>query len=130
ALMRDYGTVRSAFESGDGAGARAQGAEVLAAGEHIRLLIRQLTRAELHGVEQATFMFRDEIADRQRLLLLILGVTSLIMVSFAYFTLRAVERPLHRLVAAANEFGAGNLQVSVNGAMPDEFRVLAGAFTG
>jgi methyl-accepting chemotaxis protein len=49
---------------------------------------------------------------------------------FGYMTMKAINRPLTRLVDAANEFGGGDLNVSVNGRMPEEFRVLAGAFSG
>ncbi|MGH7444728.1 MAG: methyl-accepting chemotaxis protein, partial [Longimicrobiales bacterium] len=129
-LMRDYADVQASFERGEPVAARERGAEVMAAGERIRLLIRQLTREELRGVEQASLAFSDDVAERQQVLLLILAITSLIMVGFMYLTMRAVERPLNRLVHAANEFGAGNLSVTVDGKMPDEFRVLAGAFTG
>jgi methyl-accepting chemotaxis protein len=44
--------------------------------------------------------------------------------------MRAIQRPLGRLVEAANKLGTGDLNVQLSGSMPDEFRVLAGAFTG
>lgn len=129
-LTRDYRMVQAAIENGQAAATRQRAAELSAAGEHIRLLIRQLTRDELRRVELASSAFENEKERLQRVLVLILGFTSALMIGFAYFTLRAVERPLNRLVLAANEFGAGNLNVAVNGKMPDEFSVLASAFTG
>ena len=36
---------------------------------------------------------------------------------FAYFTLYTIEKPLNRLVIAADQFGSGDLTVSVNGRM-------------
>ncbi len=130
ALVRDYREVQAGIERGEGTAALQRGAQVIAGADYVRLLIRQLAREELRRVEQASNSFQQEKERVQRVLLFILGITSLVMIGFAYFTLRAVERPLNRLVLAANEFGAGNLSVTVNGKMPDEFRVLAGAFTG
>lgn len=129
-LTREYRDAQALVAAGGAAAAREQLLPLRAAGDRIRLLVRQLTRDELYRTEQATLAYGDEIRSRQRMLALILFITSAIMIAFAYFTLRAVERPLGRLVLAANEFGAGNLQVTVNGKMPDEFRVLANAFTG
>ncbi len=130
-LMEDYRAVQSAFERGEASAALARGEEVLAAGERVRLQMRQLGRDEIGRADRAADAFTAEKGRIQNLLLIIFGITSAAMVGFAYLTMRAIESPLNRLVVAADEFGAGNLNVSLNGAnMPDEFRVLAGAFTG
>ena len=95
----------------------------------LRAAIRYVSASEIRKTEQASIAFRTRMADRQNLLLIVLCVTTAIVFFFAYQTLHAIERPLTRLVGAANQFGAGDLTVSVNGRMPSEFRVLAGAFT-
>jgi methyl-accepting chemotaxis protein len=100
---------------------------------HVRQLrgsLRQLTLAELRAVEERATEFALEAERRKSVLRLVLVISLLISGAVAYYTLLAIERPLSRLVAAANQFGAGDLNVSVNGRMPDEFRVLASAFTG
>jgi methyl-accepting chemotaxis protein len=95
----------------------------------LRALTRAVNTGQIRNVEQALITFRTASADRQRLLLIVLGVTVIVAMTFAYRTLHAIEKPLLRLVSAANQFGSGDLTVSVNGRMPKEFRVLAGAFT-
>jgi methyl-accepting chemotaxis protein len=96
----------------------------------MRTRARAFSLSELRRVEQQATQFTLTAATQRQLLLVILAVALIISVVFAYLTLQAIERPLHRLVDAANQFGAGDLNVSVDGRMPDEFRVLAGAFTG
>jgi methyl-accepting chemotaxis protein len=89
-----------------------------------------LNNAEIQRVEQATDAIRHAVDRRKSVLLVLLLITAGVGGLFAYLTMRAVETPLQRLVLAANQFGEGDLKVSLNGRMPDEFRVLAGAFTG
>jgi methyl-accepting chemotaxis protein len=92
--------------------------------------IRQLNLNELRAVEERATEF-GLAGERQQALLLAVLVFSLMVAGLlGFFTLQAVERPLHRLVLAANQFGEGDLNVRVNGHMPAEFNVLAGAFTG
>lgn len=95
----------------------------------LRAQIRFVAASEIRKTEQASIAFRTSTADRQNVLLAVLAFSTLIAIFFAYQTLHAIERPLTRLVGAANQFGEGDLTVSVNGRMPSEFRVLAGAFT-
>jgi methyl-accepting chemotaxis protein len=96
----------------------------------LRIRIRAVSLAELRRVEQQATAFSISANNQRMLLAVILLVALIIAIVFAYLTLQAIERPLNRLVVAANQFGAGDLNVSINGRMPDEFRVLAGAFTG
>jgi methyl-accepting chemotaxis protein len=96
----------------------------------LRLRIRDMSLAELRRIDVQTGEFIARAASQKQILLIVLAISVILALIFAYLTLQAIERPLHRLVVAANQFGAGDLNVSVNGRMPDEFRVLAGAFTG
>jgi methyl-accepting chemotaxis protein len=95
----------------------------------LRALTRAVNSGQVRNVEQALIAFSTAGADRRLLLLIVLGVSTLVAFIFAYRTLYSIEHPLARLVVAANQFGSGDLTVSVNGRMPTEFRVLAGAFT-
>jgi methyl-accepting chemotaxis protein len=96
----------------------------------MRVRARAFSLAELRRVDQQATEFTLAVATQRQLLLTILAVALIISIVFAYLTLQAIERPLNQLVQAANQFGAGDLNVTVNGRMPDEFRVLATAFTG
>ena len=96
----------------------------------LRARIRGVTLAELRALEDQTTVFDQRVAAQERNLAIILVVSLLISLIFAKLTISAIEKPLGGLVLAANQFGGGDLNVAVNGRMPDEFRVLAGAFTG
>jgi methyl-accepting chemotaxis protein len=95
----------------------------------LRALARTVNASEVRKAEQASVAFRTATADQRRLVLVLLVLTSLVALLFATLALRAIEKPMTKLVLAANDFGAGDLRVSLNGNMPEEFRVLAGAFT-
>jgi methyl-accepting chemotaxis protein len=91
--------------------------------------------AGLSGSQQAqAISTADALAEnakqQQYQLFLVLSITALIAILFGLQTMRAINKPLNRLVIAANDFGTGELRLSLNGRMPAEFRVLAGAFTG
>ena len=92
--------------------------------------IRNLSLSQIRRIDDRMISFEAESADVKRKLLLVLVGVALGLLLFAHLTVRAIEKPLHRLVTAANQLGSGDLNVSLNGRMPDEFRVLAGAFTG
>ena len=130
ALTREHEQAQAALAAGNRNAALARASTLAPQTLQLRTLIRALAVDELNRFQRASNQLQTDVADRQNMLLVILIITSLIFVAFAYFTLRAIERPLNRLVLAANQFGSGDLQVSVNGRMPDEFRVLAAAFTG
>lgn len=96
----------------------------------LRIRIRALTLAEIRRVDQQATSFSLSATTQRQYLAVILAVALIVSLVFAYLTLQAVQRPLHRLVLVANQFGEGDLRVTVDGRMPDEFRILAGAFTG
>ncbi|MGH7502539.1 MAG: methyl-accepting chemotaxis protein [Longimicrobiales bacterium] len=123
---------RSIYETGGQLSAEAAAAklsELQPSLHELRAQIRGLNAGEVRKAEQASIAFRTASADRQRLLLIVLAASVIIALFFAYRTLSAIERPLARLITAANQFGAGDLTVSVNGRMPHEFRQLATSFT-
>lgn len=121
---------REMLAAGDTASAQEQIAGLEPRLRELRGRVRSLNLSELRRLEQETNRFQEQAAGRQQALTLILLITAAVAAIFAYLTMQAIEKPLNRLVVAANQFGAGDLNVSVNGRMPDEFQVLAGAFTG
>lgn len=96
----------------------------------LRARIRAFNLAEVRRVEGRATEFSGQVAAQQQLLAVILAISLIVAFVFAYLTLQAIERPLHRLVLAANQFGDGDLNIALNGRMPDEFQVLATAFSG
>lgn len=96
----------------------------------LRVRIRAFNLSEVRRVEGRATAFSGRIATQKQLLAAILAISLIVAFVFAYLTLQAIERPLNRLVLAANQFGDGDLNITLNGRMPDEFRVLAGAFAG
>ncbi len=129
-VKRDLEESKILLAQGDAAGAQRMMRTVDARLQNVRAMLRTLNLNELRNVEQSAEASSNALADLRRQLSVILLVTLLIILAFAVFTLRAIERPLQRLVAAANQLGTGDLNVELDGRMPEEFHVLAGAFTG
>ena len=96
----------------------------------LRARMRRVNLSELTALSEQISEFDRVAAAQRRGLWVVLLVSLIIAGVLGYYTFQGIERPLNRLVLAANQFGAGDLNVNVNGRMPDEFRVLAGAFTG
>lgn len=96
----------------------------------MRALIRALNSSQIARATGAATELTTSMSKRLNFMKTVLGLMTLLLVFFIWSTLKAVDQPLHRLVAAANKFGEGDLQISLNGNMPGEFRVLAGAFNG
>ena len=129
-LTREFVASAGAVETGATAEAVAGLRSLDPTVQELRALIRGLKESELRKVEQASVAFRTGTSDKQRALLILLGVSTAVALTLAYYTLYTIEKPLGRLVIAANQFGSGDLTVAPNGRMPQEFHVLAGAFKG
>lgn len=129
-IEQAYAGARQDLEAGraDRALSRAQSAVPLT--RQLRAYIRALAGDELQRLDAGSAEIARRMERQQQSTFVLLLVLVGAVVAFGYFTLRAINMPLTRLVGAANQFGEGDLNVSVNGSMPDEFRVLAGAFTG
>lgn len=130
ATVRATQDAQSDFRAGDVAAATARMAALEPDLQAVRRSVRTFSLSEMRRVEQQAHQFTVTVAGLRQLLTIIVAVALAISLIFAYLTLKAIERPLNRLVLAANQFGSGDLTVSVNGRMPDEFRVLASAFSG
>ncbi|HEY0809076.1 MAG TPA: methyl-accepting chemotaxis protein, partial [Longimicrobiales bacterium] len=94
------------------------------------------TRAILNGLQSTTMTQLAAMPaslltyanERTKLMGILLLVMALIAGYFIWSTFAAIDKPLNKLVIAANQLGEGDLNVSLNGRMPEEFRVLSGAF--
>src|SRR5690606_31272906 len=129
-LTREYGAIASLVAGGESQAALERLRQLDPTVQELHANQRAVTASQLSAVNKASAGFRAAVAERQGLLLLLLGVSTLVGILFAYYTLYTIEKPLNRLVVAADQFGSGDLTVSVNGRMPEEFRVLASSFTG
>ena len=96
----------------------------------LRALIRALNTAQVTNASTQAGALRIQVQNRLELLSWVLAAMTALLGFLIWSTLKAIDKPLNRLVLAANKFGEGDLNVSLNGGhMPAEFRVLAGAFT-
>ena len=121
---------RDLVRQGDVTGARQLMSKANEKMRAVRDRIRVLNANELASASRSAASGQADFGVRQNQLGYVLVVTFALMMLIAYLTLNAIEKPLQRLVAAANQLGGGNLNVALDGRMPDEFSVLAGAFTG
>ena len=97
----------------------------------IQSQVKALNTESLRGVDDLANRAETSMEALRNSLTLVLIVALLILGFLGLITMRAIQRPLTRLVEAANHLGGGNLNVAVDEErMPGEFRVLAGAFTG
>ena len=97
--------------------------------DQLKRLIRGISARQASGAIDAASAVRESATRRQVVLLALLVFTVGIGLLLVLRTLRGINRPLRRLVGAANRFGEGDLKARVGGRMPPEFATLAGAFS-
>ena len=130
AIVQGYTDARSDLRAGNQAAAVARIDAVAPNVRQLKAQIAALNTQILTNVSNASIALSEATARRQSVLFLIVAIIAVSSIVLAFLTMRAINRPLNRLVIAANDFGAGDLNVALNGRMPAEFGVLAGAFTG
>jgi methyl-accepting chemotaxis protein len=119
-----HGDIERAYRSRE----RAQIAAARPAVDQTRALINALQSSAMNQLGQASSSLMVESAQRQLYMLFLLFGIGLLSFYIIWATFKAIDKPLNRLVTAANQLGTGDLNVSLNGRMPEEFRVLSGAF--
>jgi methyl-accepting chemotaxis protein len=97
--------------------------------ERLTSEIGELSAGERAKVGATADELRRDSRERQTILIGLILLTITLSTLLGVNTLRAISRPLGRLVVAADRFGQGDLNVRVDGKMPTEFEVLASAFT-
>ena len=130
AAARQVRQARTEAEAGNVGAARTSLADVEPELYQARSGIRALSFRQLARVDAEMTEFGVRSAALRQTLLALLFLIAAVLAVFAYFTLQAVEKPLGRLVLAANQLRDGDLNVALDGRMPGEFQVLSGAFTG
>jgi len=107
--------------------ARASAAAVIGPADSLTHLVRTTAEELALSARRAEQDLTVVIARWQAYLYLGLGVAVVLTVLAAYSVLQAVERPLGRIVLAAERFGGGDLRPVTVGRMPQEMHVLAQA---
>src|SRR5688572_536204 len=116
--------IERAYRSGD----RTQVTGVRPAVEEIRAQLNALQNGFVNQLSSTSSALAVDSERRQTWLLILLITMGVVSGYFIWSTFRSIDRPLHNLVVAANQLGSGDLNVALNGRMPEEFRVLSGAF--
>ena len=96
--------------------------------EEVRAIINALRNGAMNQLAATSSTLEAAAARRQQILLYLLLIMAAVAGFFIWSTFAAIDKPLNRLVGAANQLGSGDLNVALNGRMPEEFRVLSGAF--
>lgn len=123
-----YSLAHALYDLGREAAARTSIAGVEPAVDTVKASIRVITSAQAANAIEAASAVRASATNRQTLLLALLVVTVGVGILLVLRTIRGINRPLQRLIKAAERFGRGNLKTEIGGRMPTEFSVLAGAF--
>jgi methyl-accepting chemotaxis protein len=116
--LADLGRVDEARQKADQA--RAPADTLL--GDVRALALAQTSRSLARANE-----LRKEAGRRRSVLWLLFFVSLTVGIATSVFTVRTVDRPLGRLIAAADRFGAGDLRRAQLGKMPTELELLARA---
>ena len=107
---------------------RLDSAQALA--PELKALLRGVNTAQSTRVETAARQVEADAMRREIALLVVLLLTVVGGLIFVLRTVSSIDRPLRRLVSAADQFGKGDLRARVNGGMPSELQALATAFGG
>jgi methyl-accepting chemotaxis protein len=126
-IQTEYALAHALKDLGRDQAAVAQAAAVRPQAAELTRLVRDLSRREGQRAANARDRLAADSTDRERTLWVL--VAALVAAGFVLsrYTVQSVQRPLSRLVTAAERFGAGDLRPVTTGEMPYEFRVLAEA---
>ena len=129
-LERAVSAAKADLRGGNVAAAEARVGALGPQMAQLRAMIRVISADEFHSAEVASRGFSESMGERQKAMLGLFFLSMAVALLFMFLALRAIDRPLQRLVTAANALGDGDLRVSLNGRMPQELHVLGVAFTG
>jgi methyl-accepting chemotaxis protein len=125
-----YATAHALADLGRLDEARRQADKARAPADTLLSDVRALTLAQNNRSLARANQLRND-SDRRRSLLWVLFFTSLgIGIGTSVVTVRMVDRPLRRLIAAADRFGVGDLRQVKLGRMPTELDQLGRAMGG
>jgi methyl-accepting chemotaxis protein len=122
-----YATAHALADLGRLDEARQKADEARAPADTLLGDVRALGLAQTNRSLARAQELRREAGRRGSVLWLLFLVSLTIGIGTSIFTVRTVDRPLARLIAAADKFGAGDLRQAQLGRMPRELDVLARA---
>ncbi len=123
-----YGLAHAHADLGRPEEARAAAARARAPAARLTEALRSLSD---HAAERATASaqgLRRRASTWQIRLVIVLLISTVVGIGFAYLTLRAIQDPLGRLARHAERLGSGDLRPMDHGAMAREFAVLSKVF--
>ena len=129
-LEVQYGLAHALADLGRPDEARAAAARARGPASLLTDALRALSN---HAADRATASAQGLRRSSNLWQLILVGVliaSTVVGISFAVLTLRAIQQPLDRLARAAARLGEGDLRPLEHGAMAHEFAVLADAFAG
>jgi len=130
----EYALAHALVDVGRAAEARARVAAAQPLVQELQTTIRSISERQAEKVSSAAQDLRQEARWWQVVLFGVLVVALVIAVLVLTAAIRAINAPLGRLMGAAQQLGAGDLRISLDGhqngdgKMPAEFQALAGAF--
>ena len=122
-----YATAHALADLGRVDEARQKAADARVPADTLLGDVRALALAQTSRSLARANELRREAGRRRSVLWLLFVVSLTIGIGTSVFTVRTVDRPLARLIAAADRFGAGDLRRVQLGKMPTELEVLARA---
>ena len=132
----EYALAHALADVGETAQARARVAAAQPLVQELQTNIRDISEKQAQKVSAAAQDLRQEAGFWRIVLVAVLVVALLIAGLVIRAAIRAIDAPLGRLMGAAQQLGAGDLRISLDGhqdgdgTMPAEFQALAGAFDG
>jgi methyl-accepting chemotaxis protein len=128
ALEVHYSVSYALLDLGRGDEARAEAAGARGHANLITVAIKNLNDRETDRAGAGAAALVRSAAKRQAVLLALLAISTMVGIALAFFTLRAVQSPLGKLMNAADRLGQGDLRAVEPGRMATEFALLAAAF--
>lgn len=89
--------------------------------------VQRLSEAQAQAAMRSQQQLQDETRQRRSILWLLFGAALVLGLGTVIWVIQNLDRPLKRLVGAADRFGAGDLRPLDLGDMPDELARLAQA---
>jgi methyl-accepting chemotaxis protein len=123
----DYATAHALAELGRMDEARQKAEQARAPADTLLGDVRALALAQTNRALARANDLRRDAGHRRSALWLLFFVSLTLGAATSFFTVRTVDRPLGRLIEAADRFGAGDLRRVQLGKMPTELDVLARA---
>jgi methyl-accepting chemotaxis protein len=125
-----YATAHAFADLGRADEARRQAERARAPADTLLGDVRALVLAQNNRSMARANELRRQAGDRRSALWLLFLVSLTAGIGISVFTVRMVDRPLHRLISAVDRFGAGDLRRVQLGKMPTELDLLARAMDG